>query len=144
MLSRRLAASRGLKVMRPNGSAAYASRDMRQGMNGFLWRQAEALIGVLLMAGVLAAVASLGTWSVADPSFSHATGNTPVNALGSGGAIFADLAMQFFGLAIVPALVPILIAGFRMARGRGIANRSRRVLSWVAGAVLMAAVFASS
>ena len=31
---------------------------MRQGMNGFLWRQAEALIGVLLMAGVLAAVAS--------------------------------------------------------------------------------------
>ena len=106
-------------------------------MNGFLWRQAEALIGVLLMAGVLAAVASLGTWSVADPSFSHATGNTPVNALGSGGAIFADLAMQFFGLAIVPALVPILIAGFRMARGRGIANRSRRILTWVAGAVLM-------
>jgi S-DNA-T family DNA segregation ATPase FtsK/SpoIIIE len=111
-------------------------------MSGFLWRQAEALVGVLLMAGVMAAIASLGTWSVADPSFSHATGNTPANALGAGGAIFADLAMQFLGLAIVPALVPILIAGFRMARGRGFANRSRRILSWIAGAVLMAAVFA--
>jgi DNA segregation ATPase FtsK/SpoIIIE, S-DNA-T family len=142
-MERRLAALRGLKDMRPNNSAAYATRDVRQGMNGFLWRQAEALAGVLLMAGVLAAIASLGTWSVADPSFSHATGNTPVNALGYGGAIFADLAMQFFGLAIVPALVPILIAGFLMARGRGFANRSRRALSWIAGAMLMAAVFAS-
>lgn len=111
-------------------------------MNGFLWRQLEALVGVLLMAGVLAGIAALATWNVADPSFSHATGNSPVNALGSGGAIFADLAMQFFGLAIVPAQVPILIAGFRLARGRGVANRSRRILSWIGGAILMAGVFA--
>ena len=48
-------------------------------------------VGVLLMAGVMAAVAALGTWSVADPTFSHATGNIPVNALGAAGAIFADL-----------------------------------------------------
>ncbi len=129
--------------MRPQGSAVYASRDVRQGLNGFLWRQLEALCGVALMAAVMAAVASLGTWSVADPSFSHATGNVTMNALGRPGAIFADLAMQFFGLASVPVLVPVLLAGFFLARGRLVKNRSRRVLAWVAGALLAAAVFAN-
>jgi S-DNA-T family DNA segregation ATPase FtsK/SpoIIIE len=98
--------------MRPQGSTVYAARDARQGLNGFLWRQFEALCGVALMALVMGGVAALGTWSVADPSFSHATGNVTVNALGSVGAIFADLAMQFFGLASVPVLVPVLVAGF--------------------------------
>ncbi|MGB8818065.1 MAG: DNA translocase FtsK [Rhizobiaceae bacterium] len=129
--------------MRPQSSAAYATREVRQGVNGFLWRQAEALFGVLLMAGVLAAIAALGTWSVADPSFSHATGNIPVNALGHAGAIFADLSMQFLGLASVPVLVPVLLAGFRLARGRGISNRSRRMLALIGGAICMSAVFAA-
>ena len=128
--------------MRPQGSTVYAARDARQGLNGFLWRQFEALCGVALMALVMAGVAALGTWSVADPSFSHATGNVTVNALGSVGAIFADLAMQFFGLASVPVLVPVLIAGFFLARGRPVKNRSRRVLAWIAGALFAASVFA--
>ncbi len=128
--------------MRPQGSTVYAARDVRQGLNGFLWRQFEALCGVALMALVMAGVAALGTWSVADPSFSHATGNVTVNALGSVGAIFADLAMQFFGLASVPVLVPVLVAGFFLARGRPVKNRSRRVLAWIVGALFAASVFA--
>ena len=113
-----------------------------QGMNGFLWRQVEALAGIAVMIIVLAAVAALATWSVADPSFSHATGNITVNALGSTGAIFADLMMQFFGLASVPMLLPVLLIGFFMARGRDITLRPRRILAYFGGALLMASVFA--
>ena len=132
----------GVSDMRPQGSAVYMARNSRQGLNGFFWRQLEALCGVALMALTMAAIASLGTWSVADPSFSHATGNVTVNALGAPGAIFSDLAMQFFGLASVPLLVPVLIAGFFLARGRPVKNRSRRVLAWTGGALLAASVFA--
>lgn len=113
-----------------------------QGMNGFLWRKAEALTGIALMISVLAAVAALATWNVADPSFSHATGNITVNALGSTGAIFADLMMQFFGLASVPLLLPVLFIGFFMARGRDITLKSRRTFAYVGGALLMTSVFA--
>ncbi len=113
-----------------------------QGMNSFLWRQAEALAGIAVMITVLAAIAALATWNVADPSFSHATGNITVNALGSTGAIFADLMMQFFGLSSVPMLVPVLLIGFFMARGRDITMKPRRTFAYFCGALLMASVFA--
>ena len=113
-----------------------------QGMNSFLWRQAEALAGITVMIAVLAAVAALATWNVADPSFSHATGNITVNALGSTGAIFADLMMQFFGLASVPMLVPVLLIGFFIARGRDITMKPRRTFAFVGGGLLMASVLA--
>jgi DNA segregation ATPase FtsK/SpoIIIE, S-DNA-T family len=113
----------------------------QQGINGFVRRQIEALCGLALMAGVIGAVAALGTWSVADPSFSHATGNVVQNALGAPGAIIADLLMQFLGLAAIPALVPALTIGFFLARGRMVAHKSRRVFAWIGGALLMAAFF---
>ena len=128
-------------------TGSYAGRDQRQrdpasGLNGFVRRQAETLAGIVLMVAVMAAVAALGTWSVADPSFSHATGNVTVNALGAPGAIFADLAMQFFGLASIPALVPALSIGYMLARGRSVSYRSRRVFAWIGGALLAAAFLA--
>ena len=43
---------------------------------------------------------ALATWSVQDPSLSHAT-NAPVrNMLGTPGAVGADLLMQLFGLCV--------------------------------------------
>ena len=66
------------------------------------------------------ALAALGTWNVDDPSFSHATDNLVTNAMGYPGAVFSDLAMQFFGLSSVAALVPAVIWGFLLASGRGV------------------------
>ena len=128
-------------------ASGMSSRNQRQrttasGLNDFVRRQIEALAGIVLMLIVMAAIAALATWSVADPSFSHATGNVTVNALGAPGAIFADLAMQFFGLSTIPALIPALSLGFFMARGRPVSHRSRRIFAWLAGALLAAAFFA--
>ncbi len=134
------------QVSRTQMAPAFSPRQMQtrqlpQGIHNFVRRQAEALCGIALMACVIGAVASLGTWSVADPSYSHATGNVVQNALGAPGAILADILMQFFGLAAVPSLVPALTLGFFMARGRAIPRKSRRVFAWIGGALLMAAVF---
>ena len=73
-----------------------------------------------LLAGVAFTLAALGTWNVDDPSFSHATDNPVTNAMGYPGAVVSDLAMQFFGLSSVAALVPAVIWGFFFASARGV------------------------
>ena len=88
--------------------------------SAFARRQASRAAGLGLLAGVAFALASLGTWNVADPSFSHATDNPVTNAMGYPGAVFSDLAMQFFGLSSVAALVPAVIWGFSCATARGV------------------------
>ena len=70
-------------------------------------------IGVLGIAGI--AALALATWSVQDPSFSHAT-NAPVrNALGLVGAASADLMMQILGIATVALLLPGRLLGLAAA-----------------------------
>ena len=96
--------------------------------------------GLALFAGVAFALASLGTWNVADPSFSHATDNPVTNAMGYPGAVFSDLAMQFFGLSCVAALVPAVIWGFLFATARGVDNLPRRAAAWFGAALLSAAI----
>ena len=91
--------------------------DDDRGLRAFARRQASRAAGLALLAGVAFALASLGTWNVADPSFSHATDNPVTNAMGYAGAVFSDLAMQFFGLSSVAALVPAVIWGFLLASG---------------------------
>src|SRR5437016_2626936 len=67
-------------------------------------------IGLLGVAGV--AAVALATWSVQDPSLSHAT-NTPVrNMLGLSGAISADLMMQLLGVATIALLFPVASWGW--------------------------------
>jgi DNA segregation ATPase FtsK/SpoIIIE, S-DNA-T family len=129
------------QVSRTQIASSFTPKQMQQGFNGFVRRQLEALGGLVLMACVIGAVGALGTWSVADPSFSHATGNVVVNALGAPGAILADLLMQFLGLAAVPALMPALTLGFFLARGRVVPHKSRRIFAWLGGALLMGAFF---
>jgi S-DNA-T family DNA segregation ATPase FtsK/SpoIIIE len=121
-----------------SGASASLTEGAGQGLQGFLWRQAGRLTGLALLAGAALGVCSLATWNVADPSFSHATGNPVTNAIGYPGAVFADLAMQFFGLASVAALVPAAIWGLIMATGHGLTRLSKRAFAWFAGAVLVA------
>ena len=86
--------------------------------------------------------AALASWSVQDPSLSHAT-NAPVrNLLDVPGAIVADLLMQLFGVASVVLVLPIAVWGWRLATHRALDRERLRLLAWIAG-VLLAASFAA-
>jgi S-DNA-T family DNA segregation ATPase FtsK/SpoIIIE len=114
--------------------------DTGHGFQAFLRRQAGRAAGIGLFAAVVFGLASLGTWNVADPSFSHATDAPVTNAMGYTGAVFSDLAMQFFGLSSVAALVPAVIWGFLFATARGVDNLPRRAAAWFGAALLFAAI----
>src|SRR5690606_9776455 len=82
------------------GSAAEYSYARTSGLvRRFVRMQVARLFGLVLMAVTVFAVAALATWNVSDPSLSYATPNLVTNAMGFPGAIFADIIMQFFGLA---------------------------------------------
>ena len=105
-------------------------------------RRCRELIGLVLLGAVAAAAAALATWSVNDPSFSHAT-NAPVrNVLGAEGAIAADLAMQLFGLAAIAIILPPGLWGWRLFSDRPLDRLRPRLAAWIVGLVL-AAGFAS-
>lgn len=70
--------------------------------------------GVAMLLLLAALWVSLVSWSVTDPSLSHATGGPIRNALGAPGAIVADLLLQTLGLAATVALLPLMIWAFEM------------------------------
>ena len=131
--------------MRQGTSPSYPLRDERVSedrlrITVLFRRQLFILLGLALLCLTAAAVGALATWNVADPSFSHATDAPVTNALGYPGAVFADIAMQFFGLASVPALLPLVIWGLLlMARGY-VGRLARRGTAWFIAAVLFAAI----
>jgi len=96
-----------------------------------------ALISLAMMAGL-----ALATWSVQDPSLSHATDAPVHNLLGMPGAIAADLMMQLLGLGALALLLPIAVWGYRLLGHRRLSHERLRVILWIIGAVLTAA-FAS-
>src|SRR5205085_4601509 len=71
----------------------------------------------LITLSALIAVA-LATWSVQDPSLSHAIDGPVRNFLGTPGAIGADLLMQLFGLAATVFVLPVAVWGWRIATHR--------------------------
>ncbi|HYQ21216.1 MAG TPA: DNA translocase FtsK [Xanthobacteraceae bacterium] len=93
-------------------------------------------LALLLVATLLAL--ALATWSVHDPSLSHAT-NAPVrNVLGVSGAIVADLLIQLLGVAALALVLPIAIWGWRLATHRPL-QRERIRLAFCVLAILLAA-----
>ncbi|MDF1608235.1 DNA translocase FtsK [Hoeflea sp. YIM 152468] len=110
-------------------------------MGDLVRRQIRFVIGLVMLAGLALAIAALATWNVADPSFSNANGAIPHNALGFPGAAFADLVMQFFGLAGVIGLVPVLFWAIGLLRNHPADRLSRRGAAWFGGAWLTAALF---
>ena len=125
--------------MRQGPSAAFALSGIGYGIQTFLRRQLMRAIGLALLGFCGFAVASLATWNVADPSFSHATSNAVTNAMGYPGAVFSDLAMQFFGLASVAGLLPAFAWGLFLVAARGLDRLPRRGAAWFAAAILSAA-----
>jgi len=129
--------------MRSGASAQIAlTGTMGHGIQAFARRQVGRLAGAALFGAVAFGVAGLATWNVADPSFSHATDNLVTNAMGYPGAVFSDLAMQFFGLSAVAALVPAVIWGFLLVSARGVDKLPRRGMAWLGFALLAAAIAA--
>ena len=107
-----------------------------------LRRRLRELCGLTLLICALLGAIALATWSVQDPSLSHATQKPINNLLGLPGAIFSDLAMQLLGLASVMLLLPEALLGWRLLSHKPL-GESWRTLIWIVAAFL-AAGFAST
>lgn len=95
-------------------------------LKAMLRRQTATLSGLALIGLAAFSVAALATWSVADPSLSHATSAPVTNVLGGGGAVFADLVMQILGLGAVLALLPITLWGWQLMTYGGLDRKPAR------------------
>jgi len=100
-------------------------------------------IGLALLAIVGAVVMALATWSVQDPSLSHATETAPTNMLGYPGAVIADLMMQMLGLASGAALIPFGAWAIRLIVDRPVNATGRRLVAWLIGTAFACAFFAA-
>src|SRR5476651_1547224 len=107
-----------------------------------LRRRLSEIAGLALITLALLGAIALTTWSVQDPSLSHATQTPIYNLLGFPGAIFADLAMQLLGLAAILLLMPEALLGWRLLSHKPIGEKWRGLV-WIA-ATLLAAGFAST
>src|SRR5258708_11378404 len=93
-------------------------------------------LSLLSLSGV--AAAALMTWSVQDPSLSHATSRAIRNIVGYPGAIFADLLMQILGLAAIMLILPVAVWGWRMLTHRTFDRQTLRVSCWILCTVISA------
>src|SRR5579884_895980 len=111
-------------------------------LGGVLQRRLRELGGVALLSLAMIFALALATWSVQDPSLSHATDAPVHNLLGRPGAIASDLLMQLLGLGSLALLLPIAVWGYRLLGHRPLSREKLRLFVWVLGAVLTAS-FAS-
>ncbi|MGE0750749.1 MAG: DNA translocase FtsK [Variibacter sp.] len=118
--------------------AAYLPEELRN----LLRRRAREIGGLCLLALTAAMAIALATWSVQDPSLTHATKMPVRNLIGYPGAIAADILMQLFGLASIALLAPVAIWGWRMVGHRPLDREKLRLLVWLVG-VAFAAAFVS-
>lgn len=107
-----------------------------------LARRLRELAGLSLIALSGVASAALMTWSVQDPSLSHATSRAIRNVLGYPGAIGADLLMQILGLGAIMLILPVAVWGWRMLTHRTFDREALRLACWILCTVI-AAGFAS-
>lgn len=111
---------------------------MSDPIHEMLMRRVRELVGLAVVgfAGVVAA--ALMTWSVADPSLSHATSGPIRNVIGWPGAIGADMLMQILGLGSIMLVLPIAIWGWRLMTHRHFDREALRIACWILSAVIAA------
>src|SRR6266446_982100 len=93
-------------------------------------------LGLIALCGVVAA--ALMTWSVQDPSLSHATSRAIRNIVGYPGAIGADLLTQILGLGAIMLILPVAIWGWRMLTHRTFDREALRIACWILCTVISA------
>src|SRR5689334_10905472 len=123
------AADRSLDII------AFISEHFRE----ILRRRLSELAGLALITLALLGALALATWSVQDPSLSHATQKPIHNLLGYPGAIFSDLAMQLLGLAAILLLMPEALLGWRLLSHKTFGEKWRS-LFWILATFLGAAL----
>ncbi|MBI1622108.1 FtsK/SpoIIIE family DNA translocase [Aquamicrobium zhengzhouense] len=121
-----------------SSATAQLTIDDGYGLRGFIRRMLTRASGLVAFTLVAFCLAALGTWNVADPSFSHATDNVVQNAMGYPGAVVSDLLMQFFGLASVAGLLPGVAWGVWLASARNVSRVPSRCFAWLAATALAA------
>ncbi|MDB5584529.1 MAG: cell division protein FtsK [Bradyrhizobium sp.] len=103
-----------------------------------LARRLRELTGLALISLSGVATAALMTWSVQDPSLSHATSRPIRNILGYPGAIGADLLMQIIGLGAIMLILPVAVWGWRMLTHRTFDREALRIACWILCTVVSA------
>jgi S-DNA-T family DNA segregation ATPase FtsK/SpoIIIE len=103
-----------------------------------LARRLRELAGLSLIALSGVAAAALMTWSVQDPSLSHATSRAIHNLVGYPGAIGADLLMQILGLGAIMLVLPVAVWGWRMLTHRTFDREALRIACWILCTVISA------
>jgi len=93
-------------------------------------------LALITVCGVVAA--ALMTWSVQDPSLSHATSRAIRNIVGYPGAIGADLLMQIIGLGAIMLILPVAVWGWRMLTHRTFDREALRIACWILCTVISA------
>ncbi len=111
-------------------------------LQDYLRRHAWRLSGLALLILAAALLISLVTWHVDDPSFSYPIDTPARNLLGQPGAAFADLAMQFFGFAVVGIVFPLTFWGWNLFRLRRPRRPIKQSLLWLAGILTLATALA--
>src|SRR5690606_14891059 len=122
-----------------SSSAAMGTGSTRAMLAAVVVRQALALAGFAVFLGLGLVVVALATWNIAGLRFSSATVNEPTNLPGSPGAAIADLMMQFFGLASLVALLPVLACALALISGREFNRVPARLAAWGGGTLLASA-----
>ncbi len=122
------------------GRGHRADRTLSAGMTALLRRQLEIASGALLWLASTFILFSLATWNAGDPSWSFAADTAVSNAMGYPGAVVSDLLMQFFGIAALPAMLPLVFWGYARIRGHFWSHAMRRLMAWPVAAILAAAM----
>src|SRR6188474_982602 len=104
-------------------------------LRGLIRRRISEAGGLALIILALLMSVALATWSVQDPSFSHATDGPIRNLLRTPGAIGADLLMQLFGLASTVLVLPVAVWGWRIVTHRPFDREWMRLSFWLAGTI---------
>jgi S-DNA-T family DNA segregation ATPase FtsK/SpoIIIE len=117
-----------------DGMAALSSE-----LGAILRRRLCELCGIVLISLAMMGALALASWSVRDPSLSHATDAPVHNLLGWPGAVVADLMMQLLGLGALALILPIAAWGYWLLGHRFLGRERLRVIVWPLGAVLAAA-----
>src|SRR4030088_44018 len=106
---------------------------LSDGLRDMLHRRLREIVGIALAVTAVLLGAALASWSVQDPSLSHATVNPVRNLLGLPGAIAADLMMQLLGLGALAIVLPIFVWGWRLASHRPLRREWLRAAMWMIG-----------
>ncbi len=100
-------------------------------------------MGFLVLATVVLVWLALTTWSVTDPSLTHATGGQTSNALGPAGAIISDLFIQMLGIGAIAVLLAPMLWGIDLVRSEHIAYFRAKAACYPLSILLLAGFFSS-